>query len=266
VTSYVLYYSTTPAALKSINIFNLPLPSTITWQESSNGVFDLQNLVPETFYYLKLVTKRNINSVEYISASDLPILAIPVPGPNYYYNHALRIMVDKSTGPSPLTQPNSLSYCTALSYKPFLSGATKATIFKQLINTPVWENIITNPLNSDYGVMPVNLVSHWLGDTPVNLATTLKTLQGTPELLVGYSSINQSGGNQAGSIVYSKSCSTSSCDMAYRIVGGDGADLPAQGSFYTDIQNIMAYPRCFAYVPCTTNTNIPITSPSCGPL
>ena len=211
------------------------------------------------------MTVRNYNGINYISDSNIPLLTLPIPGESYIYHHPSRSLIDNTYIKGTGNRPKGITTCSSKFYDISISGASIATT-KSLLTTPMWNHLITDPnLSVGYPSSGIGSLPHWLGDSSYNLNSNISLYNGT--VLPGFPEYNpnaMSGINSANLVAFKKTCNdSSSCDMLFKIVGGDNVDLYYQGAFYANDTAVSAYFRCGAIMKCPTVTSLPITDPAC---
>ncbi len=201
------------------------------------------NINPGSYYYFKLAANRTINGKNYYVDSGMPILKVLVPPSNTYYDPDSNKLVDFAQGPARLSRSNSLLYCNVETYS-LNDGGSIVSINKQLIDTPTHLFLKSNPAASSYVYQSSQ---HWLSDDAVDIESVFSLCQTyDPTKLADSCADFPSGENPPAYLIYSKTCDDSSCDMLYKAYGTINT---YNEQFYTEDDNLLFYPRCFAPLP-----------------
>ena len=269
ITKYRVYYDTSYSNLNTLNVFKLTSP--VLYKETANAAttsISVTGLTAGKYYFFKVFAVRTYTGVTpnltFISNSNIPIVPVVIPTTTQLYNHTLGVLIDKAYKLPAGTLTNGVSACLKDVYALSISGASK-NVTKLLISTPVFNYLqSSSTLSTGYPTQGIGAIPHWLSDTAYNLRTSISLYDGT--VLPGFPGFNTtklSGNSPANALVYQKTCTNNaSCDLLYKIVGGDGVDLYFQGTFYAT-PTVSAYYRCYATIPCPTSTGKLITDPSC---
>jgi hypothetical protein len=273
---YRIYYSTNYSDLRTDNMFYTftasPILSSFDTSNASINTATINNLTQGKYYFFRVVPIRSYTHpiygvINYVSMTpNLEILTLPIPNLTTTYNHTNKVLIDKSVLTGTGSQTAGVSACAAKKYDLSILGVAKSPT-KLLINSTIFSLIRDNPaLSTGYPGNDVGTIPHWLSDAAYNLRTSINLYDGTT--LAGFPSFDTTkltGNNLTNKIIYSKSCNNSStCDLLYKVVGGDNVDLYYKGTYFTTPTGIAAYHRCYAVILCPTATTKLITDPTCA--
>lgn len=277
VTKYRVYYSLTPSDLYHSNIFyKFSTTPNLTYVETASTTYTFTGLSLNKYYYFRVGAVRQYvhptwGTLNYVSipsraVTTLPIQTVPVPDTSTVYDHPTRKLIDKTYLGSRGTRTAGIAACAAKKYVMTISG-TSRNIVKNLISSSDWIYLNANPsASTGYPLNDKGVISHWLSDGAYDLKSSITLQDGT--VLAGFPSYDPTtlkGIDTAHSLIYSKSCNnSSSCDLLYKMVGGDGVDLFYNGTSYTYDNGISGYYRCSAVILCPTNVSKVITDASCS--
>jgi hypothetical protein len=276
ITKYRIYYSTNYADLRTDNMFYTftatPILSSFDTTNATIKTATINNLTQGKYYFFRVVPIRTYNHpihgvINYVSMTpNLEILTLPIPNLTATYDHTNKVLIDKSVLTGTGSQTAGVSACAAKKYDLSILGVAKSPP-KSLINSTIFSLIRDNPaLSSGYPSNDVGTIPHWLSDAAYNLRTSINLYNGTT--LAGFPNFDTTkltGNNITNKAIYSKSCNNSStCDLLYKVVGGDDVDLYYKGTYFTTPTGISAYHRCYAVILCPTNTLKPITDATCA--
>ena len=237
ITGYRIYSSTIGNSLSEL------YSTGASFVDVPNSTFTVNYLalIPGRYYYYKVATRRTIGPKTYLSIDPaMPTLKLVIPPIGSTFNYSLGALIDKGYINSPGTRSENISTCAAERYTLFDGGSTVQR-FKQLINTDIWTYIQSDPDSTNYLTYSNYMAPaypHWLADSPTDIEPIF-----TP--WGGFSSANTLQVVSPASMFYQKSCSDSSCNNLYKVVGGDGVDYFYDGSAYVEA-NMIAFPRCWA--------------------
>lgn len=265
ITKYRIYYDTGFTNLNSSNIFKLTGGPSYVETANINSV-TIPNLTVGKYYFFRVMAVRSFAGLTYISDSNLPLLTLPIPGSSYIYQHDSKTLVDKTYMPTSGNRPTGITVCGA-NYYNFIVNGTTTKIIKSLISSSVWKYLITDPsLSSGYPADGIGSLPHWLSDAKYDMKTSISLYDGTVlPGFPGHLSSAMSGNNPSYSAIFQKNCNNNtSCDLLYKIVGGDDVDLYYKGVFFTNENAVSAFYRCHALLRCPTNVGKVITDSTCA--
>lgn len=276
ITKFRIFYSTNYSDLRTDNLF-YPFVATpvLSYFDTSSAAINtatINNLTQGKYYFFRVAAIRSYThpiygALTYISLpSNLEILTVPIPSLAATYDHITKTLIDKSPLPATGNQTAGITACAAKKFDVSILGNAKS-ITKSLINTSIWNMIRANPAMSlGYPGNDVGTIPHWMSDAAYNMKTSISLYDGT--ILPGFPSYDATkltGNNLTNKVIYSKSCTnTSSCDLLYKVVGGDDVDLYYKGTYFTTQTGIAAYHRCYGVIFCPTNTSKLITDGTCA--
>ncbi|MEA9357698.1 fibronectin type III domain-containing protein [Bacteriovorax sp. PP10] len=261
---YRIYYDAVPTNLNSSSVFKLTGAPTNVEVTGVNSV-TIPNLTVGKYYYFKVMAVRKYLGITYLSDTNLPLLTLPIPAADHVYHHLTRTLIDKTYIAASGNRPNGVTTCAAKFFNVSINGTINKTT-KTLITTPIWNYLITDPtLSSGYPPDGIGSLPHWLGDGVYDMKSNISLYDGTVlPGFPGYSPVAMSGTNSTYSAIFQKTCNnTSSCDLLYKIVGGDDVDLFYQGVFFAKDTAVSAFYRCSAVIKCPTNVAKLITDATC---
>lgn len=268
---YRIYYDTNYSNLSSVNVFKLN--STIPYKETTDANIrniTISSLAAGNYYFFKVFAVQSYNAVtpnlKYISNSNLPILALPIPTTNQIYSHQMKILIDKTFKATSGTRTTGINTCASDFYSLNITG-TARKLYKTLINTNVFNYLISNSTYSTgYPSEGIGSIPHWLSDGAYDLKTSLSLFDGS--IINGFPDYNPAsiaGNSPSNQLLFQKTCNNnSSCDLLYKVAGGDGVDMYYNGVFYTTPTAISAYFRCYGVILCPNNPAKAITDPTCS--
>jgi hypothetical protein len=197
IVGYRLFFNQSKSKLQNIiTSVNLDYKDFFTFSDLDGIDMDLSGLLTNNAYYFKLTAIRKHASYvnpggsvvsafrglaldEYISDSNMPILALVVPPSNMTFVYEQRALLDKGrTGVSPLKYNEALSACsTKTTYKLFNGGSIEPKNFR-LIDQEFWEFIRENDtsFHNSYGD-PKNF-AHWIESANLSIDSLFSTVDG----------------------------------------------------------------------------------------
>ena len=134
---------------------------------------------------------------------------------------------------------NGIDYCRGKSLG-IVDDGVQSLYKGGLINKNIWDYLKRDPdpkNYSNYSEYNLVVISHWLGDDPVDISSYFEEY--------GFDSGNMGQYVPEEQLIYQKNCTNSSCNELSMVAGGDGIDLPLDALFFVDEEKIHASFRCY---------------------
>ncbi len=205
----------------------------------SNNVH-IENLTPSRYYYFKVVLMREKNNIIYASEiTGRDIIDVVIPPSGSIYIHDYRSLVETKKPDEIGLKQNGIDYCRGKSLG-IVDDGVQSLYKGGLINKNIWDYLKRDPdpkNYSNYSEYNLVVISHWLGDDPVDISSYFEEY--------GFDSGNMGQYVPEEQLIYQKNCTNSSCNELSMVAGGDGIDLPLDALFFVDEEKIHASFRCY---------------------
>lgn len=230
---YRVYYS--PISSVFDNIFEA---TGVNFVDTTDPNVVVTGLVPGKYYYFYVTAKRTTpNGKEYISINpNATVHELVVPPVGTIYDYFTRTIIDKFQSPEgdPVFGGKNLAVATCQSEIQVLSkNGANINKAKKLIDTQLYNLIDSDEAgNSDYSY---KAIPHWINDDAVDIEFA--------GIFPDFSCTEQNG-YDGDNTFYQKPCGDCSCNELFKVIGGDGGEIPYAATLYVE-DTFIGGARCY---------------------